>query len=125
MKQRQYNEKQLIVIDIINLFSDEVLKRDKYGEYREFLKVVNTIKEKYGIKPPYLTLREYIKFNSHGAYHTFKFKLCDKEVSIDSLEDMLSDDYCVLYPHTKDYYVVEDKQKSNGGNCENYHADHY
>lgn len=125
MKQRQYSEKQSIVLDVIKLFSEEVLKRDKYGEYREFVKVIEAIKEKYGIKPPYLTLRQYIKHSSLGAYHTFKFKLCGREVCIDSINDMLSDEYCDLYIHTKDYYVIEDKQVDNGGNCENYHCDHY
>ena len=118
MKQREYTEKQKLVLEIIEkLFP---CSRDRRIEER-----INKVKREYGIEPPYLTLREYVEQNGCGAYHTFHFTLNGKKISIDGWWNMLTDELCSLFPLTAQFYVVEDKREDNGGDCENYHCDHY
>ena len=117
MKQIQYTETQKVVMDIIDRLSRYVKDVGKDE--------INQIMKDYGIKEPYLTLREYIMAHCHGAYHTFHFMLHRYEISINTLGDMLTDEWCSLYPLTDKYYVVNDKRRERGGNCENYHCDHY
>ncbi len=119
MKQREYTEKQKLVLEVITRLTPCINKNHASEKY------INILKEEYGIEPPYLTLREYVYRNGCGAYHTFHFTLNDKELSIDGWWEMLTDELCVLFPLTNQFYVVEDKRKDNGGNCENYHCDHY
>ena len=119
MKQREYTKEQLTVMKVLSRFelythNDNLIQRE-----------IKHIKEDYGIKEPYLTLREYINKYCHGAYHTFHFILDNKEISIDTIGDMLTDEWCSLYPLTNKYYVADDNQKTQGANCENYHCDHY
>lgn len=119
MKQREYSELQKEIMKVIGrlmiyLFNNHNAKVE-----------IEQIKKDYHIEEPYLTLREYIGAKGCGAYHTFNFKLNGKNISIDTLGDMLTDEYCTLYPLTNQYYVVGDKTHGNGGNCENYHCTHY
>lgn len=119
MKQRQYSEKQLLIMEIIGRLV-YYLK-----DYHACMEEIESIKKDYGIKEPLETLRQYINNHSFGAYHTFHFKLNDKEISIDSIGDMLTDELCVLYPLTNKFYVVKDNRKEYGNNCENSHTDHF
>lgn len=118
MKQRQYTETQKVVMEVIGRLFRYINKEYAKDE-------LDQIKKDYGIKEPYLTLREYIMTHCCGAYHTFHFMLHRYEISIDTLGDMLTDEWCSLYPLTNKYYVVYDEQKSNCDNCDNYHCDHY
>ena len=118
MKQREYTELQKEITKVLG-------RLDRFVKDMRGKEEITQIKKDYDIQPPYLTLREYIASNSCGAYHTFHFTLKDKKISIDNLGWLLTDELCVLYPLTKEFYVVRDKTKDNGGNCENYHCDHY
>lgn len=115
MKQREYTKTQKIVINIL-------LKLSSYGGLG---KLIKEIRNEYKIEDPYLTLRDYIRYHSRGAYHTFHFTLNNVEINIDDLLDMLTDELSPLYPLTKNYYVIEDIKEDNNGNVENYHCDHY
>lgn len=119
MKQRQYTEKQKIVMEIIARLNPCMHKNSNTKE------LIDAIKKEYGIEPPYLTLRDYVSQNGCGAYHTFHFTLNDKKISISGWWEMLTDELCVLFPLTAQFYVVEDERKDNGGDCENYSCDHY
>lgn len=119
MKQRQYTKEQVEIMKVLSRFEFYATGNDNIK------KEIKEIKEEYGIKEPYLTLREYINKHCFGAYHTFHFTICNKQLSIDTIGDMLTDEWCDLYPLTNKFYVVEDKTKSQGSHCENYHCDHY
>ena len=119
MKQRKYTELQKEIMKVIARLG-RYLDNSKYGKEE-----IEQIKKDYGIEEPYLTLRQYIRKNCHGAYHTFHFTLNNKKISINTIGDMLTDEWCSLYPLTEKFYVVADNSKSQGGNCENYHCDHY
>ena len=121
MIQRKYTKTQLIVIDIINEFANSQM----FININKLKETTKRIKKKYHILDPYLTLREYIEIYQNGSYNTFHFMIGDKDISIDTISDMLTDDLCCLYPLTNNYYVVEDHLKSNNGDCTNYHCDHY
>lgn len=121
MKQREYTEIQKVVIDVMDQFAKDTM----FINIHQYKKICEKIKKKYDIKDPYLTLREYIELHSHGSYHTFKFALKGKIIIIDCISDMLTDELSTFYPLTKEYYVYDDLQKDNNGNCENYHCDHY
>ena len=119
MKQKEYTQEQITIMKVLSRFSC-------YGIYNKNIKQeIEQIKKEYDIKEPYFTLREYINIKCCGTYHTFYFILNGIEIFIDNIGDMLTDEYCSLYPLTAKYYVVNDEQKDNGGNCENYHCDHY
>ena len=119
MKQREYNEMQVAIMKVLGRLS-VYLSGDKLA-----MKEIEKIKKDYHIEEPYFTLREYLFQHSIGSYHTFHFTLNGQRISIDSIGGMLTDDYCTLYPLTKHYYVVNDVKSDNGGNCENYHCNHY
>lgn len=119
MKQREYTPEQLTIMKVLARF--ERYTRACRGIEDEIKK----IKKDYNIEEPYLTLREYICKHCFGVYHTFHFKLDNKDITINTLGDMLTDDWCELYPLTNKFYVVADSQDSQGSNCENYSCDHY
>lgn len=119
MKQRQYTELQKEILKVLERLAF-YLDRSVNG-----LKEIQQIMKDYGIEEPRLTLREYINKYSCGAYHTFYFWLNDKEICIDTIGDMLTDELCSLYPLTNEFYVFTDNTKSYGSDCGNYHCDHY
>lgn len=118
MKQRQYTELQKEIMKVLGRLAPYI-RNSTYG-----LEEIEQIRKDYNIKEPYLTLRQYIRQESHGAYHTFHFSLNNKQISINTIGDMLTDDWCSLYPLTEKFYVIGDRTNSQGGNCENYHCDH-
>ena len=121
MKQRQYTELQLTIMDILGRIQHHLSE----NEDRYAIEEIEKIKKDFGIKPPYLTLRDYININYVGSYHTFWFFINGQEIVINNLGDFLNDKWCHLFTETNKYYVVKDERKDNGGNCENYHCDHY
>jgi len=121
MKQRQYTELQLTIMNILGRIERHLRKTE--NEY--VLKEIEEIKKDYDIEPPYLTLREYIQTKSYGAYHTFHFSINGEEIVLNTLGDFLTDELCHLYAETNKYYVVKDDMKDNGGDMTNYHCDHY
>lgn len=117
MKQRQYSEVQLAVMEVIGRLT-------RYLSHNG-LEEIEWIRKDYKIEKPLLTLRQYINSHCSGSYHTFHFTLENKEIEIDTIGDMLTDDLCSLYPLTNKFYVVKVKIKQCGSDCENYHSDHY
>ena len=116
MKQRQYTELQQEIIKVIERLFPYLSGQE------EALKEVNKIKDIYGIKPPYMTLRDYLA--QFGRSHTFHFTLNGKELTLNSIYDLLTDELYVLYPLTKDYYVEDDRQVEEDSDLY-YHYDHY
>lgn len=116
-KQRLLTEQQKTALETLELLQRFI------GE-QTYQKAINVVRKHFKIEPPLLTIREYIEWQTHGAYHTFVFNLLDYKVEIDSISDMLTDELCNLFPLTKDYYVIEDKKVDNGGDVENYHCIH-
>lgn len=119
MKQRQYSEKQLVAVEIIGRLI-YYLEDNRSG-----MKEIENIKKDYKIKEPFETLRQYINNHCFGAYHTFYFTLNNKDISIETIGDMLTDEWCSLYPLTDKFYVVKDDRKEYGDNCENSLTEHY
>ena len=77
MKQVEYTKEQEFVIELLKPF-DELTYKNRYScDVKDLRKVINDIKEKYNVKPKYLTLRQYLTKHSHGAYHDFIFKIDD------------------------------------------------
>ena len=88
--------------------------------------IIDKIEIQYDIKPKYLTLREYLKKYSCGAYHNFIFDINydgqSIKVNVISIDDFLR------YFNVKIldiYYVVKDEKKDNGAGCDQYQCDHY
>lgn len=119
MKQKQYSELQIAVMDVLERLK-RFLDKSTYGKTE-----MEQIKKKYHIEDPYLTVRQYISKYSCGAYHTFHFTIDGEQIYVDDLIDMLTDEYCHLFAKTSKYYVINDKRKDNGGDVETYHCDHY
>lgn len=120
MKQREYTDLQLTIMEIL----------ERIGQYRSaqnasIQEEMEKIKKDFGIEPPYLTLRQYIETNCSGSYHTFWFTINGQKIGVAHLGDFLTDEYCHLFAETNKYYVVKDNTQDNGGDCENYHCDHY
>lgn len=73
----------------------------------------------------YQTLREYLKQNEAGAYHTFEFIIPyynDKiPVSVNGVWDFENIYQSKLLDM---FYVMSDNRTDNGGNCENYNCTH-
>ena len=123
MKQVEYTEKQLLVLEVL----DEVNKFFRYKMSYDFQRKYyfesnNQIKAKYGIKEKYQTLREHISNCECGAYHNFIFNIDGKEINVIGIYDFEK-----LYnPKLLDkYYVFNDDAKDNGGDCTNYKCEHY
>ena len=121
MKQREYTDCQNVVMEIIGRLTPHLSKYENKSAFKE----IEEIKKDFGILPPYLTLRQYIEANCSGSYHTFWFIINGQEIVVSDLGGFLTDEYCHLFAETNKYYVVQDKSIGNGGDCENYHCDHY
>ena len=73
----------------------------------------------------YQTLREYIKRNESGAYHTFVFIMPYYNDRISVKVDGIWDFEKIYQPKLLDmFYIISDNATNNGGNCENYHCTH-
>lgn len=123
MKQIEYNEKQKEIIEILEPFWELIkYKLMNRGDIQEVKQVVKNIEKKYGIQRKYQTLREYMNEHAIGAYHSFIFKIGKVEVNVIGVSDF------ELYYNSKwldRFFVIEDIQNDNGGNCENYECKHY
>ena len=88
--------------------------------------IIDKIEIQYDIKPQYLTLREYLKKHSCGAYHHFIFEI---DINWSKIKiDVINDEDFERYYNGRFldmYNVINDEKKSNGGNCENYDCKHY
>ena len=123
MKQIKYTEKQKIVLEVLEQVDKEFKSKYNYRfENQEHFEKINRIKKFFGIKEKYLTLREHINEHSCGAYHSFIF-----EINGIRFKTMDVSEFKRYYnPELLDkYFVINDKAESNGGNCENYHCEHY
>ena len=125
MKQIEYTEKQLIVLEVLKevdkLFKPSDIEYDFIKA--EYFAKIQKIKKTFGIQEKYLTLRQYINKKGCGAYHRFYFSI--KGLNVSNICDV--DDFEQLYnPSLLDqYYVLKDTTKEFGSNCENYCCDHY
>lgn len=125
MNQIKYTEKQLLVLEILNEF-DKAFKQDYEAyefERKKYFDKIQKIKELYGIKEKFLTLREYLEKHSCGSYHEFHFSIDGRNVSdINGVGDFER----FYNPNLLDkYYVLSDETESFGSTCENYHCDHH
>lgn len=121
MKQREYTEKQILVMEIIGRLAPHLSRCENESAFKE----IEKIKKDFGILPPHLTLRQYIETKCGGSYHTFWFTINGQEIVVGDLGGFLTDEYCHLFAETNNYYVVKDERKDNGGDATNYHCDHY
>lgn len=123
MKQIEYTEKQLLVLEVLK----EVDKLFKPSDYYDFEKAdyfakIQKIKKAFGIQEKYLTLRQYLNKKGNG-YARFFFSIKGLEVS--NVCDV--DDFEQLYNSSllDQYYVLKDTTKEFGSNCENYCCQHH
>ena len=124
MKQIEYTEKQKLVLEILAKV-DEVFKPDRFTysfEKDDYFYKIKKLKEIYGIKELYKTLREYIKEKSYGSYHRFIFDLNGTPVQVCGVYDF---ENTFNSKWLDKFYVIKDTQKSFGSNCENYQCNHY
>lgn len=116
----KYTDEQKFVIEILKPIKD-LLKQERI-KVAQLVNTIDDIERKYGLKPKYLTLREYLVKNSIGAYHHFIFEIRLVKIDVIGVEDFED----VYKGELLDkYYVVDDKEKSFGSNCENYQCNHY
>lgn len=125
MKQITYNEKQKLVLEILNYVEQEFKPKNTAYDFErtEYFNKIQKIKNIYGIKPEYQTLREFINSHSSGAYHKFIFTIKNTiKVDVTSVSDY------EMYYNPKfldEYYVFNETSKSYGSNCCNYGCEHY
>lgn len=123
MKQIEYTEKQLLVLEILEKIDKVMKPRENAYDFEklQYFNKISEIKKAYGIVEKYQTLREFIDKNSCGAYHHFNF-------TIDNLKIRVCDvhDFERLYNSSllDKYYVLFDKTETYGSNCENYDCEH-
>lgn len=121
MKQIEYTEKQKEVLQILEPFVELTNQCGSNAIRAQVKAIISATLEKYGIKEQYLTLREYLKKHSIGAYHHFIFNI--NNVCINVIDD---EDFETTYKSEllDQYYVINDTRESFGGNCENYECRH-
>lgn len=123
MKQIKYTDKQELVLEILKPFIDlTYASNHSYSVGKTDLAyAIKDIKNKYGIKEKILTLREYLRAYSRGAYHHFIFDINFVKIDVIGVEDFER----VYQPQLLDkYYVVRDITKEYGGDCTNYQCEH-
>lgn len=124
MKQIEYTEKQLVVLEVLKEV-DKLFKPSDYYDFKkaEYFSKIQKIKKIFGIQEKFLTLRQYINKNSCGAYHSFYFSI--KGLKVSNICDV--DDFERLYNSSllDQFYVLKDTTKEFGSNCENYCCEHY
>lgn len=129
MKQIKYTDEQLQVLKFIDVMIDVIKSKRVHNLYyteNMGLIIADEIKKRYGIKEKYPTLREYINEHSCGAYHDFIFSFHNGATKID-VRVINVDDFerCYNSKILDAYFVLNDRQKSYGCNCENYNCEHY
>ena len=113
MKQIEYTEKQKFAIEIINASMEEIKSAfpTAYNLNAVLLAYEQRMYKKYGIIKRYLTLREYIKQISYGAYHRFYFTIGEIYVNGISTIEKYRQYYREKWLDM--YYVTEDERKRN------------
>ena len=84
--------------------------------------IVKTYEEKYDLKEPKPTLREYINANARGAYHNFMFTIGSNKFNVTDCYEF------VQYGNAKlldMFRVIDDDQRENCGGCAQYFCNHY
>ena len=126
MKQIEYTEKQKLVIEIVDKFFslfgfDNLYERDK----KKLIEIKQKMYDEYEIKNKKMTLREYLRKHSIGAYHRFNFEINNGSISVRDIIGV-SDFESIYNPAWLDkYYVIGDTTEEFGSNCENYCCKHY
>lgn len=114
MKQINYTKEQELVLEILKPLED-IAHGDPYNSVATQLQqVIKDIRAKYKLQEKYLTLREYLKKYSCGAYHHFIFKISSINI------DVIGIDEFERYYNGKlldKYFVIRDDYSSNGGDC--------
>lgn len=121
MKQKPYTPIQEVVNDVLY----EVSQLIGFVDIKKWNNVIDTIHKKYQFPKRYLTLRNYINSRETGSYHTFHFFLDGIELCMTNLGGFMTEEHCHLFKYVDKFYVIDDKQIDNGGDCTNYHCDHY
>ena len=121
MKQILYTDEQKKFLEILANV-EKVFAPKGTDESREYHKKIKELKEMYGIKEKYQTLREYLKEHSVGAYHSFYFTIEDVTMVANGIEEFVR-----IYNESllDKYYVIRDTTQEHGNNCENYHCQHF
>ena len=123
MKQIEYTDEQKKFLEILAVVNEVFKPNTRASDYEkhQYYNKVQALKEKYGIKEKYKTLREYINEHSKGAYHRFFFQIGNKYIDVISVED-----FEIVYKGDllDKFYVVDDNEKEYGNKCENYECDH-
>lgn len=121
MKQIEYTKEQELVIGLLKPFI-ELTQFSQYSvDKRELIKLIKQTQEKFKIRPKYLTVRQYINEYMHGAYHHFIFTINGYDVDVCSVSEFAR----TFNINALDkYFVIKDDKTDNGGNCENYRAEH-
>ena len=114
MKQIEYTEKQLLVLEILEKVEKFFNPTDNAYDFQkeEYRKNIKQIKDFYGIKEKHLTLREYIKKIECGVYHEFKFRIKGHVMCVCNVAEFESVYNAALLDA---YYVINDDRK-NGYN---------
>lgn len=125
MKQVEFTEEQKMVWKLMLDLFDIMYRKHLILSEKEKREIAEEIREIYKIPKRIPTLKDYLEDKGCGSHHTFHFTICGIDISVDGLGGFLTKDLCWLYQYVDDFYVVDDKQKDNGGDCTNYHCDHY
>ncbi len=120
MSNKEHTEEQKFVIEILKPIKD-LLKQERI-KVAQLVDTIDDIERKYGLKPRYKTLREYLERYSVGAYHYFIFTINGVTANVIGVEDFERTYNKELLDK---YYVVADEGKKYGCNCENYQHNHY
>lgn len=126
MKQTEYTEKQKLVIEIVDKFFslfgfDNLYEHDK----KKLIEIKQKMYDEYGIKNKLMTLREYLRKNSAGAYHSFNFEINNGKISVTDILGVSEFEAIYNSAWLDKYYVIGDATQQRGSTCENYECKHY